>query len=478
MIAVTTTTTLRRRWPAEFEKHIGCILLFPRPSEQTTYCNENTSPNTLINAQNAVLDVVTAIVNDGNENVYLFCSNDISHQQQVIAFLLERELPYQISFHTNINDNNTSHTTSASDSGSGINTTATSTVILMICPSNDTWARDTGPTFVIETNDNNTNTNPTITTTTETTNGNDSTNCKQLIGIDWEFNAYGGQDDGCYWPCTLDQQVANNMIQQINQYYTSLSSSSSSSLHTHNHIVHHEKITSFILEGGAIHTDGQGTILTTKECLLHTNRNPQFTQNQIEDIILHTTGCSKMIWLENGLAYDDDTNGHIDNWACFVRPGHIVLAWTDDEINDPINYTNCRLSYTTLVNCTDAMNRTITVHKLYLPSPIYFSNDDDDGNNNNVNVVLDVNTSDSHSNPSNTVQRILGTRMAASYINFYIANEAIIVPQFQDPVYDNKAIQTLLGLFPNKTISPICKSRYILYGGGNIHCITQQVPQI
>jgi agmatine deiminase len=320
--------------------------------------------------------------------------------------------------------------------------------------------------------------------------------------LDWAFNAYGGATDGCYWPCTLDQQIASCMIQQINQYYyyydSDDSNVSSVSSVPSPILIQHESIASLVLEGGSIHTDGEGTILTTRECLLHANRNPDWTQNDVERRILQSTGCTKMIWLDHGLAYDEDTNGHIDNWACFIRPGHVVLAWTDNAADDPINYHHCRTAYTTLVHSTDALGRSLVVHKLYLPSPIYFTeNDDVDGRSEEVKdgvmgianrtAIATTITTTATAAATTTTNRVVGTRMAASYVNFYIANDAIIVPQFDDPVYDELARTTLHDLLANdedghyhhhrRTVVGIPNSRHILYGGGNIHCITQQVPK-
>jgi agmatine deiminase len=286
-----------------------------------------------------------------------------------------------------------------------------------------------------------------------------------LVGLDWDFNAYGGKEDGCYWPCSLDQKVASTMIQEINHYCSSAKGSSS---------IIHKPLLKLVLEGGSIHTDGEGTILTTKECLLHPNRNPAKSQEEIEEIILQATGCQKLIWLDSGLAHDEDTNGHIDNWACFVKPGHVVFAWTDDERNDPVNYRNCREALNTLQNSTDAQGRSLVVHKLHLPSPLYFTNDEEEceGEDRGVDSIT-LNAKDLE---TTTTSRVTGTRMAASYVNFYIANRAIIVPQFQDPVYDEKAVGLLQSLFPKRRVVGIHNSRHILYGGGNIHCITQQVP--
>ena len=521
------TTTTWRRWPAEYELHVGCILLFPKPSPQTAYCaaagSVDVVPTTepqqpqqqpqqlllLKNAQNAVLDVITAIVKEGHEDVYLFCDPlDVHHQTNVVSYLQERQLPFVVTF------DKPSSTMKMETDSTGcitpiIHTTTSTTnaiapsenvVYVMLCPCEDTWARDTGPTFVLD---------------VATSSTLDDATTTRLIGLDWEFNAYGGPEDGCYWPCTLDEQIASRMIQAINEYHNSNSNrnwSSYSSKATPIHI-QHETIAALILEGGSIHTDGEGTILTTKECLLHPNRNPNLTPATIEAMVLHATGCTKVIWLDHGLAYDGDTNGHIDNWACFVRPGHVVLAWTDDEEHDPINYQHCRESLTTLQNSTDAHNRSLTIHKLYLPSPPIQYKSPDVGEN----VMSSIGTSttktpgaaptttddtyddtatetlkDATTECTTTVIRVPGTQMAASYVNFYIANDAVIVPQFGNPVYDPKAIEVLQSLFNSndvddgtavpttkkqRTVVGIHSSRHILYGGGNIHCITQQIPQ-
>jgi len=228
----------------------------------------------------------------------------------------------------------------------------------------------------------------------------------------------------------------------------------------------HQKIP-LILEGGSIHTDGEGTILTTKECLLHPSRNPDMSQAEIETAVLKATGCSKMIWLQHGLAYDDDTNGHIDNFCCFVAPTVLVLAWTDDPQYDPINYQRCREAMTVLQSTTDAKGRPLTVHKLYLPRPIFYTTD--------ILNTLQFGAYDD----TIVAPRQPGERMAASYVNFYVANRAVIVPQFGDAEYDALALQKLHELFRDTTRLVVgVFSREILIGGGNIHCITQQIPTI
>jgi len=156
----------------------------------------------------------------------------------------------------------------------------------------DSWLRDTAPTFVLG----------------------EVRSCpkpplRMLVGIDWGFNGWGDLF-GIY---EQDKLVARKICEA-------------------------ERLpcitADFILEGGSIHVDGEGTLLTTEECLLHPNRNPNLTKSEIEDRLKRLLGVSKVIWLPRGLFGDTDTNGHIDNFACFAKPGVVLLAWTDDE-SDP-----------------------------------------------------------------------------------------------------------------------------------------------
>ena len=162
------------------------------------------------------------------------------------------------------------------------------------------------------------------------------------------------------------------------------------------------------------------------------------------------------------MEYKKDTNGHIDNFCAFVQPGHVVLAWTDDDRHDIENYHRCREAELYLQSTTDAVGRKLKITKLYLPSPpLYYKKEealslvDDDGN----------------------MVRQPGEKIAASYVNFYIANGAILVPQFgrDTEETDRRACDTLRPLFPDRQVVGV-PSHEILLGGGNIHCQTQQVP--
>jgi agmatine/peptidylarginine deiminase len=123
-----------------------------------------------------------------------------------------------------------------------------------------------------------------------------------------------------------------------------------------------------ILEGGSIHTDGEGTVMATMECLLNKNRNPSMTKQEIEAMVTKSLGCTKMIWLPHGVANDEDTNGHVDNWCMFARPGEVILSWCDDPTDE--NYTRCRESMEVLEKETDAKGRKLKVIKLPPPPPM------------------------------------------------------------------------------------------------------------
>lgn len=160
--------------------------------------------------------------------------------------------------------------------------------------SDDAWVRDTGPTFVID-------------------------DKGDVRGVDWGFNAWGGFEGGLYFPWQRDDQVARKIleIERRARYRTD----------------------DFVLEGGSIHVDGEGTLITTEECLLNHNRNPHLSQAEIERTLRDYLAVESIIWLPNGL-YNDETDGHVDNFCCYVRPGEVLLAWTDDQ-DDP-NYLRCQ----------------------------------------------------------------------------------------------------------------------------------------
>lgn len=276
---------------------------------------------------------------------------------------------------------------------------------------NDSWIRDSGPSFVVNERGG-------------------------LRGIDWGFNAYGGLVEGIYFPWDYDDLIGGKVceLEGVDTYNAS----------------------DFILEGGSIHVDGDGTCMTTEECLLAPDRNPDMSKEEIEEKLKEYLNVEKVLWIPRGVYKDEDTNGHVDNMANFVRPGEVVLTWTDD-VNDP-QYERSVEAYNYLINETDAKGRRLIVHKLYAPSPLLITQEESDG----VDSV------------EGSIPRRPGDRMAGSYVNYYTGNGFIALPVFNDP-NDERAIELLSELYPDRDIIPIY-AREILLGGGNIHCITQQVP--
>ena len=278
--------------------------------------------------------------------------------------------------------------------------------------SDDAWARDVAPTFVV--------------------NGEGT-----VRGIDWEFNAWGGTVDGLYAHWEKDDLVAEKVCGELGY----------DCYEAH----------PFVLEGGSIHSDGEGTVLVTAACLLSGGRNPKLTKDEIEKKLCAYLGAKKVIWLEHGI-YNDETNEHVDNICAFVRPGEVVLGWTDDE-KDP-QYAMSKSCLDILEHETDAMGRKIKVHKLPIPkTPICVTEEDLGG----------------YEFEDGEDSREVGERLAASYVNFYISNGGVIVPQFGDE-HDEAAVEILKAAFPERTVYPV-PARDILLGGGNIHCITQQIPE-
>ncbi len=273
----------------------------------------------------------------------------------------------------------------------------------------DCWARDVAPTFVV--------------------NG-----TGDVRGIHWRFNAWGGHRGGLYAPWDQDALVARKVleIEGCDRYVAGL-----------------------VNEGGAIHVDGAGTALVTEECLLNPNRNPDLGRARIEAKLRAFLGVSTIVWLGKGV-FNDETDGHIDNLACFVRPGEVCLTWTDDK-RDP-QYAISLDAWERLNDARDARGRRFRVHKLPSPGPLYMSAREAKG-------LLPR---------RGTKKRPAGDRLAGSYVNFYIANGGVVMPLL-DASTDRAAAACLRRLFPKRRVVGV-PAREVLLGGGNIHCITQQVP--
>lgn len=265
-------------------------------------------------------------------------------------------------------------------------------VTLLPIEHNDAWLRDNGPTFI------------------QNAEG-------KLAGVNWKFNAWGGK----YSPWDLDDAVAPQILKQadITQFDAPL-----------------------VIEGGSIHTDGEGTILTTEECLLNTNRNPEFSREQIEVYVKDFTGSEVIIWLERGLS-GDETDGHVDNIACFVAPGKVIIQVCDDPQDE--NYAITQTNLAILEQARDAKGRKLEIVKLQQPPRTDYED----------------------------------SRLTLSYLNFYFVNGGIILPVFGGTAAetDQMAMDTLASLFPDRRIRTV-NGMGVIKEGGNVHCTTQQMPAL
>ena len=313
------------RMPAEFERHQGCIMIWPERPGSWAYGAKA--------AKKAFAQIASVI--SESEQVYMIVSE--GRKEEAAKMLPE-------------------------------------TVRLVVMDTDDAWARDTGPTFVVSGN---------VDTPYE---------ARDLRGINWEFNAWGGTYDGLYADWDNDNLVAGQFMSYLGcQGYNAAP---------------------FVLEGGSIHTDGEGTMLVTESCLLSKGRNPELTKVQIENKLKQYCNVSK---------------------ACL----------------------------SVLENVTDAKGRHIKVRKMLIPKkPVCITEEELNG----------------FEFEEGEDMREAGERLAASYVNFYIANDSVIVPQFDDEA-DSLAVNVLKEAFPDRKIVGIY-ARDIIVGGGNIHCITQQIPEV
>ncbi|MEX0791749.1 MAG: agmatine deiminase family protein, partial [Pirellulaceae bacterium] len=230
--------------------------------------------------------------------------------------------------------------------------------------------------------------------------------------VDWNYNAWGGK----YPPWDDDQQVPARLAERLGFARFS---------------------PGIIMEGGAIDGNGAGLVLTTTECLLNPNRNPHLSQEQTETYLRDYLGAKKILWLDHGIA-GDDTDGHIDELARFVSPRKVLAASEEDKADE--NYSALQANLMALQEMTDVDGNLLEVVPLPMPSPLY---QDDQ-------------------------------RLPASYCNFYIANGAVLVPQFGDPRTDPIALELLKESFPEREIIPL-PALDLVWGLGAFHCISQQI---
>jgi agmatine deiminase len=194
-----------------------------------------------------------------------------------------------------------------------------------------------------------------------------------------------------------------------------------------------------VLEGGSIEVNGAGTLLTTEECLLSAEqqRNPGFKRADWEAIFRDYLGATNVLWLNRGIA-GDDTHGHVDDLARFVNPTTVVTVVESDRSD--ANYEPLQENLARLREVKDQDGRPLRVETLPMPLPVWFD----------------------------------GQRLPASYANFYIANNIVLVPTFSDP-HDRAELNTLAALFPDREVIGIA-ARDLVLGLGTLHCMTQQQP--
>ncbi len=357
--------------PGEFEEHEGCIIVWPqRPGSWSFGADE---------ACKAFTAVIKAIA--ASEKVYVACGQE--------------------------------HFDRAEEMLKGIEN-----VELFLRETDDSWARDIGPTCVVK----------------------DEAGKRTVRGVNWTFNAWGGEFDGLYPHWDKDDAFAEAFG---NKYGFKMYDAAP-----------------FVLEGGSIHCDGEGTVLVTEACLLSEGRNPELSKEEIEAKLMEYLGAEKVLWIPRGI-YNDETNEHVDNVCAFIRPGEVVLAWTDKE-DDP-QYALSKASLEALEAATDAKGRKIIVHKLPVPDvPVCIAEDEVQG----------------YDFEEGEDMREAGERLAASYVNFYFSNDSVVVPAFggENEASDMRAVEILTKLCPERKVVSI-PARAILTGGGNIHCITQQLPK-
>ena len=253
----------------------------------------------------------------------------------------------------------------------------------------DSWARDMGPSFLVRSDG-------------------------RRAGTAWRFNAWGNK----YHPYTNDAALAEKILAaaEVRAYAAPL-----------------------VCEGGAIHVDGEGTLLTTEQCLLNPNRNPHLDRQQVEERLALFTGARRIVWLGDGFS-DEETDGHVDNIACFAAPGRVIVG-VPAQRSHP-DYEPVIEAIRRLEDQRDAAGRAFEVIEILQPKR----------------------------------QRAdwRGRPLAASYVNFYLANGGLIMPGFDDP-HDERARDALAECFPGRDILQI-DALDIVQGGGGIHCITQQEP--
>jgi agmatine deiminase len=235
----------------------------------------------------------------------------------------------------------------------------------------------------------------------------------KIAVVDWGYNAWGDK----YPPCDLDDAVPQHVAQLLGLPLFS---------------------PGIVMEGGSLDVNGTGTLLTTESCLLNPNRNPTLNRSQIETYLHDYLGVQKVLWLGDGIL-GDDTDGHVDDLTRFTDETTVVTVLEEDPTD--ANYAPLLENYQRLQTMTTAQGTPLRVVPLPMPKALYYE----------------------------------GQRLPASYANFYIANEQVLVPTFADEA-DAEALQILQECFPSRRVVSF-PALDLIWGLGALHCITQQQPQ-
>jgi agmatine deiminase len=266
---------------------------------------------------------------------------------------------------------------------------------------NENWCRDHGPAFVVKP-------------------GARRGQRAQMAVVDWGFNAWGGK----YPPYDADDAVPTRIAEKFKLpvFYPK------------------HRGTPVVMEGGSVEFNGAGTVLTTTDCLLNKNRNPNLSKRQIEQFLKDYYGQKHVCWLTGGID-GDDTDGHIDDLARFISPTKIVIAVEEDPKD--ANYRVLRSARKQLDKLRDQDGRPFEIIEIPMPRPVVYD----------------------------------GQRLPATYVNFYFVNGALLVPTYRDRRNDKRALDILQSHLPkHKVIGIDCVE--LIWGLGAIHCLTQQMPRV
>jgi agmatine deiminase len=256
-------------------------------------------------------------------------------------------------------------------------------------PIDDSWFRDSGPIYVIDDDG-------------------------ARVATDWRFNSWGNK----FLPYDNDAAVAALFAERSGHPVRSID---------------------MVFEGGSLTGDGDGTLVTTTQCLLHPNRNPSMTKVEIEAQLNAELGVEAVVWLPYGLALDDDTDGHVDNVAAFAAPGHLVVQGCANEAE--ADWLRLDVDQRVARGAIDARGRALE-----------------------VTVV-----------PVLPFAEVEGERVVVPYLNYYVGNGFVIVPTCGHEA-DDDMIAVIGGLYPGRETFGLDVGAVLAHGGGGIHCITQQQP--